>query len=76
MKVVWSREYALGLTVLIWLTLGSGESGHPHLLGILPDFMHWSLSHARDGSKFLHVANGVVSLSMKVVAILLSYLMC
>ena len=26
------------------LLLGGGESDHPHLLGILPDFKHWSLS--------------------------------
>ena len=29
--------------VLIRLLLGGGESGYPHLLGILPDFRYWSL---------------------------------
>ena len=23
------------------LLLGCGESGHPHMLGIIPDFKHW-----------------------------------
>ena len=32
-----------GLLALIRLLLGGGESGHPHLLGFLPDFRHWSL---------------------------------
>ena len=32
-----------GVLPLIRLLLGQGESGQPHLLGILPDFKHWSL---------------------------------
>ena len=32
-----------GVLVFIRLLLGRGESGHPHLLEILPDFNHWSL---------------------------------
>ena len=31
-----------GLSVLIGWPLGWGESDHPRLLGILPDFRHWS----------------------------------
>ena len=29
--------------VLVRLLLGRGEPGHPHLLGVLPDFKHWCL---------------------------------
>ena len=32
-----------GFLVLIRSPLDWGESGHPHLLGILPDLLHWSL---------------------------------
>ena len=31
-------------SVGVRLLLDWGESGHPHLLGILPGFRHWSLS--------------------------------
>ena len=34
-----------------WL-LGRGESGHPHLLAILPDFKHWCLSLCRNSEYF------------------------
>ena len=33
-----------GLLALIKLPLACGESGNPHLLAILPDLEHWSLS--------------------------------
>ena len=32
-----------GLLMLIRLLMDWGEFGHPHLLGILPDFRHWCL---------------------------------
>ena len=32
-----------GVLASIRFLLSSGESGHPHLLGMLPDFTHWSL---------------------------------
>ena len=33
-----------GVLALIIFLLCCGESGNPHLLGILPDFKHWCLS--------------------------------
>ena len=33
-----------GMSVLIGLLLGGGESGHTHLMGIVPTFKHWSTS--------------------------------
>ena len=33
-----------GVSALTRLLLGCGNSGHPHLLGILPDCRHWCLS--------------------------------
>ena len=32
-----------GVLALIALPQGGGEPSHPHLLGILQDFRHWSL---------------------------------
>ena len=40
-----------GELTLIRLLLGLGEHGHPHLLGILPDFKYWYLSPSEKGDE-------------------------
>ena len=53
--------YQCGVLALIRLLLGRDKSGHPHLLGILPDFLTLvSLSHIYiDSSKPLGVVQSL-----------------
>ena len=36
--------FQCGVLALIGSPLGCGESGHPHLFLMLPDYKHWSVS--------------------------------